>query len=202
LCRLSTLILNSNQLTCITFESPGCGFLKLQSLSLNQNLIRSWRSINTLSLLSALKYLRVKQNPIVETEKPFEARQQVIARIPQLTSLEGSEVSIKERHLAECYYLKRYASEWVAAGASTENSSSQQAREFHFSHPLYSALVRGWCLSVYCHILSFIADLCGHYYQVIFRCVFFLYSFLLLHQHSDWLVTTTLYISCILGIHQ
>jgi hypothetical protein len=84
----------------------------------------------------------VKQNPIVETEKPFEARQQVIARIPQLTSLEGSEVSIKERHLAECYYLKRYASEWVAAGASTENSSSQQAREFHFSHPLYSALVR------------------------------------------------------------
>ena len=59
-------------------------------------------------------------------------------------------MSVKERHLAERYYLKRYASEWVATGANREDSSSQQAREFHHIHPVYSALVRGQCTVYVC----------------------------------------------------
>ncbi|XP_062502907.1 tubulin-specific chaperone E-like isoform X2 [Corticium candelabrum] len=139
---LSTLILNSNSLREVVLESSDCGFSNLQAVSLTRNHIDSWQSINALSLLSSLRSLRVKQNPLFGREQPFEARQQIIARIPQLTHLEGSKVSKKERQLAELYYLKRYANDWVTAGANRLGSTRQQTAEFHQLHPIYAALVK------------------------------------------------------------
>lgn len=139
--KLQTLSLNDNNLTEVTFESlRGANqpqpFQALKALSLYHNKIMGWNSLNEINTLPSLIDLRFKNNPLLEGDTPFNSRQLVIARVGQLTALNGSEVPKVERQIAQQYYLKRYASWWVSSNTKAESKAA-----FELEHPRYSHLV-------------------------------------------------------------
>lgn len=61
------------------------------------------------------------------------------------------QVSLRERQLAERYYIKQYAREWVVSG--TSNSAREQ---FLMEHPTFPKLINSMCLCV-CICVAFCA---------------------------------------------
>lgn len=141
---LRTLILNENKFGAVFFPCTDghTYFPSLESLSLGMTCIDSWSSINSIATLPSLCKLKFKNCPLVDADPPLQVRQLIVARIGQLTSLNGSTITRQERQTAEWCYLKRYITEWVR---SRENDTSQQ--EFAKLHPRYTQLAKFYNLS-------------------------------------------------------
>ncbi|KAJ7377274.1 hypothetical protein OS493_030085 [Desmophyllum pertusum] len=150
--RLNSLILNDNGLTGVELgnkvqdEQDGAPlFPALESLSLGNNRITEIQSINELNRLPSLTGLRFKGNPLFQAETTFESRQELLARLPSLSSLNGSPVNPKERETAERAHLKKYATSWINAGGNTaerENGGHRLKPEFVELHPRYEELIK------------------------------------------------------------
>lgn len=85
---------------------PAGPFATLSVLSLNDNSMADWGSVDVLNSFPSLTTLRMVRNPVVEEAGPSRARQTIIARVQRLTRLNNSEVRLRERIDAEKLYLR------------------------------------------------------------------------------------------------
>ena len=140
---LTTLILNNNQLPDISqppFTEDSNHFPSLSSLSLRDNRIERWHTVDFLNSHFQLEELRIKNNPVVSSISPQQARQFVIARVATLTSLNNSPVPAAERSDAERYYLSTFSRQWVEA--CDESGCVPSTHAFRREHPRYLLLVQ------------------------------------------------------------
>ena len=141
--KLTTLVLNNNQLPDISqapFVEESRHFPSLYSLSLRDNRIERWHTIDFLNSHFQLEELRIKNNPVVSSVSPQQARQFIIARVATLTLLNNSPVPVAERNDAERYYLSTFSRQWVEACDESGNVPSTHA--FRREHPRYLLLVQ------------------------------------------------------------
>jgi len=136
LTKLQKLILNSNQLTKaeIPPDEADVPFKSLKSLSLSDNLINEWHSINILNDLPSVTEFRFRDNPICQGKTGFELRQELIARLENVKILNGSEVAERERKTAEMAYIKTYSTNYYKARREDTISN------FNIAHPKYQKL--------------------------------------------------------------
>ena len=83
-----------------------------------------------------LKELRMRSNPLNESDRETSIRQQVIARIGGLKMFNRSEIKSQERKGAEIDYMKKFGKEWLSY---CEKKEENQA--FIKQHPRYLTLV-------------------------------------------------------------
>ncbi|GLD99409.1 hypothetical protein PINS_up008128 [Pythium insidiosum] len=136
---LKQLVLNNNRISTLATGSDAslpAAFQALMALSLNDNLIDSWTSIDALNTLPTLAALRFLRNPLTAQLGAGEARMIIVARAAYLQAFNASPIATKERSDAEQLYLKRILYELAAVGdAAVERRSAILA-----SHPRYHSL--------------------------------------------------------------
>ncbi|CAG0887984.1 unnamed protein product [Darwinula stevensoni] len=108
--RLTSLNLSRTQIQDLPIAPPM--FQSLKFLCLAKNNISTWESIDKLCELKNLESLVFYGNPVCQLQSEENTRQEIIARISSLTSLNRSEIPKKERAGAEIDYLKRYGKLW------------------------------------------------------------------------------------------
>ncbi|XP_012277540.1 tubulin-specific chaperone E isoform X2 [Orussus abietinus] len=138
---LEYLNLNSNKINKIHFPTNNPTektnlFPALKQLHISGNNISEWQSISELEKLVSLKDLKFRENPILKNESIETGRQIIIAKISNLKSLNGTEVSCEERRGAEYDYLKLFGPQWIQC-----ESNPEARQEFIKNHPRYPALV-------------------------------------------------------------
>lgn len=132
---LSQLLLNGNRIVTLAGNAqPVSVFQKLTTLSLSENLVDSWTSIDALNAFPLLDTLRFSKNPLTVQMSVGEARMLVVARTDRLAVFNGSPVRQKERKEAEQLYLKRILHE--LAVISEDQIDRQRVLTVHprFSH--------------------------------------------------------------------
>ncbi|KAI9919688.1 hypothetical protein PsorP6_017685 [Peronosclerospora sorghi] len=134
---LKKLFLNENRIVSLVLdtEKPLKGFQQLTSLSLSDNLVESWTSIDALSAFPLLDTLRFSKNPLTTQISVGEARLLLIARTDHIAVLNASHVRDTERKEAEQLYLKRILHEL----AVVDNDTNERDRVLR-AHPRYSRL--------------------------------------------------------------
>ncbi|XP_052768740.1 tubulin-specific chaperone E-like isoform X1 [Mya arenaria] len=145
---LHTLIVSDNKIPRVFFDSNGSFstelFPKLRCLTINNNLVNEWESINELNKLASLEDLRIKSNPLMESATEQTVRQLLIAKLKHLKMCNRTEVANDERKGAEIDYLKRFGPEWVKSGGHQDLNVSKPSQEFVKQHPRYADLVSIW----------------------------------------------------------
>src|SRR5690554_3473788 len=96
-------MVNDNLIELIPSSST---FTCLESLSISSNRIHSWESIVSMDRFPQLSTLRFSGNPLNKEYPTSVFRLLIIARLPKLSSLNGSLVRPAERNDAEKFYLK------------------------------------------------------------------------------------------------
>ncbi|KAM4772644.1 tubulin-specific chaperone E [Rhinophrynus dorsalis] len=145
--RLTQLIVSNNKISLITFPDVQFGhnttmFSSLNSLSIDDNNISQWATINELNKLECLQSLKCQNNPLMDLEKnPETIRQLVIAKIANLKVLNKTEILPQERKGAELDYRKMYANDWLKAGGSQNPELNNPSVEFLMDHPRYNDLL-------------------------------------------------------------
>ncbi|KAJ1878881.1 hypothetical protein LPJ57_003157 [Coemansia sp. RSA 486] len=112
---LRVLNLRLNPLT--TLDIKPSQFPSMHTLNLSHTQIDSWPTIDTLTNISTLRALNVLHTPLTASD----VRYQIISRLPQITKLDGTVITEKERTEMERYYLVQCA--------RSVGSSEQQALE-------------------------------------------------------------------------
>ncbi|KAH3756611.1 tubulin-folding cofactor E [Pelomyxa schiedti] len=111
---LHTLFLSNNSISSVVWKGvvllpqkpASAPFSHLEELSIAQNNITSWNSIDQLDLFPSLTRLRLTGNPVLQrhqhqTLTTAAARSLVIARLPKLNVLNGSQITVTEKSRAE-----------------------------------------------------------------------------------------------------
>ncbi|KAF9520014.1 hypothetical protein BS47DRAFT_1387630 [Hydnum rufescens UP504] len=105
--RFPKLTLSTNILNEIPPYNNTLGTIPLRKLVLTSNNISSWDSVDAIhQWCPSLETLSLHDNPLSKVNGSH-PRQCIVARIPTLTSLDGSGVSPSERQDAELYYLSQ-----------------------------------------------------------------------------------------------
>ncbi|KAG0256650.1 hypothetical protein BG011_004377 [Mortierella polycephala] len=116
--KLESLDLSENKIGNITAPQDASDFKQLTSLQLSDNVVDNWTSIDCLGLYSSLRQLWIVNNPFAQKSLEgqnssssigSDTRTSLIARMGQIDSLNGSEITKKNRIDAELYYLKNVA---------------------------------------------------------------------------------------------
>ena len=122
-------------------------FYALKSLSVNDNKIGDWASVDAIDNFPGVEMLRLQHNPI-NTDIGISSsilRQTIIARIGSLKSLNGGEVRSTERADAEKLYIKRILQEYVKTQPTSDPSIpvnlSHCLKDIIPVHPRASALL-------------------------------------------------------------
>ena len=143
---LEVLVISDNPLGDVSFPGDIMEdsdiFPRLKSLGLMNTMISSWDSINQLNRLQVLGVLTLKSCSLVSGMSQYDARQELIARIAKCGTLNGSEVTVKERVAAERAYIKKYGQEFLASGGNTNISQSNIDSKFSIKHPNYVSLLQ------------------------------------------------------------
>ncbi|KAG7387878.1 hypothetical protein PHYPSEUDO_013529 [Phytophthora pseudosyringae] len=134
---LNQLILNENRLVTLVAdaEKPVTAFQKLTTLSLSDNLVDSWTSIDALNAFPQLDTLRFSKNPLTTQMSLGEARMLVVARTDRIAVFNASPVREKERKEAEQLYLKRILHELAVIGDGKDERERVLA-----AHPRFTRL--------------------------------------------------------------
>ncbi|CDW74583.1 UNKNOWN [Stylonychia lemnae] len=88
------------------------GFNDLYMVTMEDNLINSWRSFDALNEFKRITHLRCSGNPIYEQAGTL-SRQQVTARLQFLKNLNGSAIEEGERKDAEIIYMKKSYEDYI-----------------------------------------------------------------------------------------
>lgn len=143
LVNLKQLVVNGNDISTLvttTSENSTAGvveaFQQLRALSISDNRIDSWTSIDALNQYPQLDTLRFTRNPLIAQMGAGEVRMIIIARTDFIAGINGSGVRAKERQDAEQMYLKRILHELAAVG---DGNAEDQSRVLA-SHPRFSRL--------------------------------------------------------------
>lgn len=138
LVNLKQLVVNDNDIsTLVTVGGVPQVFRQLRALSICDNRIDSWTSIDALNQYEQLDTLRFTRNPLIAHMGAGEVRMIIIARSDFVASINGSGVRAKERQDAEQMYLKRILHELAAVGDG--NNTEDQSRVLT-SHPRFNRL--------------------------------------------------------------
>lgn len=134
--RLKKMYLGSNLLTEIArySEENRPGFGALETLFLSDNALGSWADVDALHHLQGLKEVRVSGCKFLEKLDMVASRLSVIARLPNVTRLNGSAVTNKERVDAEIGYL----------GEILTESVGKEVREVEAKHPQFQRLLKSY----------------------------------------------------------
>ena len=108
---LKRLTVSKNRIREI-YHRPG--FYDLYMITMEDNLISSWKSFDALNEFKKINSIRCGGNPVIDTTGP-PARNTVIARLQFLKTINGSEIDIGERKDAELHYLKSSYVEYIQA---------------------------------------------------------------------------------------
>lgn len=133
---------------------PSVYFLQLKSLQLSGSQIEKWQGLDGLSLFSQLEALRFRRCPLLSSLGTGEARAVTIARIANLTKLNASNITPKERIEVERRYVSTVAcqllqlpQEIVPGQSSVEGSivetpaASPAREEFLKGHKAFAPLM-------------------------------------------------------------
>ncbi|EUB55448.1 Tubulin-specific chaperone E [Echinococcus granulosus] len=134
--RLTSLVLNVNRIREVHLPRDVVLFPSMTQLAIRDNLISDWKSVNAMAQLPSLTNLIISQNPIFASTTPETARQELIARLPRLKSLNRQEIERDERRGAELDFLKRYGKVW----AETERQDEEARRAFKEEYPGFEQL--------------------------------------------------------------
>ncbi|CAI5720474.1 unnamed protein product [Peronospora effusa] len=134
---LNQLVLNGNRIVTLVVENdrPVTEFQKLTTLSLSENLVDSWTSIDELNAFPLLATLRFSNNPLTTQMSLGEVRMLVIARTDHISVFNASPVREKERTEAEQLYLKRVLHKLANIG-----EDENERKRVLVAHPRYMRL--------------------------------------------------------------
>lgn len=127
--RLYKLKLGSNRITSINYSRRVVMFQpSLTTLDLTSNDIRDWDVIDALpATVPGLRHLQILHNPIYQSTSPSGVRYPpgeismlIIARLPQLQTLNLSRITEKDRLQAETFYLFQIGKELSLAPQEEE----------------------------------------------------------------------------------
>ena len=104
-------------------------FSQLVKLTVRENLLKDWGSINSLFWLPSLQHLVITNNPIMK-EKHTEDF--TVAKLKSLKTINRSIVDEEERKNAEIFYWKKFSSDYL---------ETKNLLEFEAHHPSYAELV-------------------------------------------------------------
>lgn len=93
-------------------------------------------TINELNKIKNLEEIRMKSNPLNDSDRPTNLRQMMIARVGGLKMYNRTVVSGRERKGAEIDYMKKYGNLWFESIEQKSNNHS-----FHREHPRYAKLI-------------------------------------------------------------
>ncbi|KAH0583677.1 hypothetical protein H2248_009291 [Termitomyces sp. 'cryptogamus'] len=114
---LQRLVLTSNSIDAIPFPGPQQCCLGVQHLSLSHNKIQEWYDIDALSSwFPGLEVLTLSGNPLTSQSHVRHSRAFTVSKIPTLMTLDGAEITHRERIDSEILYLS-----FVAHEAGSEN---------------------------------------------------------------------------------
>ncbi|KAI9982665.1 hypothetical protein PInf_008642 [Phytophthora infestans] len=102
---LSQLFLHGNQIVTLVADVKPTSFQQLTTLSLSENLVDSWTSIDALNAFPLLDTLRFSKNPLTTQMSLGEGRLLFVARPDHIAVFNASPVREKERKEAEQLYL-------------------------------------------------------------------------------------------------
>ncbi|KAI9982646.1 hypothetical protein PInf_008618 [Phytophthora infestans] len=132
---LSQLFLHGNRIVTLVADVKPTSFQQLTTLSLSENLVDSWTSIDALNAYPLLDTLRFSKNPLTTQMSLGEARLLVVARTDHIAVFNASPVREKERKEAEQLYLKRILHEVAVIGEDTTEYGRVLA-----AHPRFTRL--------------------------------------------------------------
>ncbi|KAF4027387.1 Ubiquitin-like domain [Phytophthora infestans] len=132
---LSQLFLHGNRIVTLVADVKPTSFQQLTTLSLSENLVDSWTSIDALNAYPLLDTLRFSKNPLTTQMSLGEARLLVVARTDHIAVFNASPVREKERKEAEQLYLKRILHELAVIGEDTTEYGRVLA-----AHPRFTRL--------------------------------------------------------------
>jgi Leucine-rich repeat (LRR) protein len=166
---LEHFMLNDNDIADISMETvDGSCFTKLRSLQLAGTSIASWRDLDGIRSFKSLESLRFRNTPLTRSMGAGEARSITIARIPNLTYLNASPISSKERVEAERRYVSSVARDLLLADEKEPvlalHPRFQQLAELHKDSMVTSATAVGGgpaMQPVNVTIRSMVADSCS-----------------------------------------
>ncbi|KAL3885866.1 hypothetical protein ACJMK2_025897 [Sinanodonta woodiana] len=106
---LENMVMINVNIESIVVDGPHCDvFSKLVALNISKTNLGSWEEIDKLDLFPSLQDVRLWDIPFLEEVSEKERRQFIIARLPKLTRLNGSEVTKAEREDAERAFIRHY----------------------------------------------------------------------------------------------
>eukprot|EP00559_Dactyliosolen_fragilissimus_P004090 CAMPEP_0184859844 /NCGR_PEP_ID=MMETSP0580-20130426/4816_1 /TAXON_ID=1118495 /ORGANISM="Dactyliosolen fragilissimus" /LENGTH=732 /DNA_ID=CAMNT_0027356691 /DNA_START=216 /DNA_END=2414 /DNA_ORIENTATION=- len=118
---LETLLLCDNPIPSISYskseeqEGETKEFATLKAIEITGTKMSSWISVDTLATFPSLEYVRFKNNPVSASIGTAEARSTIIARLPQISILNGSTITERERIESERRYVSNIAREILLA---------------------------------------------------------------------------------------
>jgi len=131
--KLNELVLNDNQIQFVVpadNEPQQVEFSSMELLQLAGNDIKAWTDIDAIASFSSLTALRFRNNPITSVIGGGEARSTLIARLPNITELNSSGITEKERVESERRYVASVARELLTLsqgeGKETNHPQSSQ----------------------------------------------------------------------------
>lgn len=136
--KLESLSLNHNPLTSASAPFPCVTLLQIHGTSL-----ANWSDIDALSSIPHLSSLRIGGCPVTAGLSAWEARAAIVARLPNITKVNGSPVSARERAEAEKTYLRTIAREAMLA-LKAGVSNEEWERTVQKIHPQYKRLTELW----------------------------------------------------------
>eukprot|EP00124_Ichthyophonus_hoferi_P003767 Ihof_evm8s351 gene=Ihof_evmTU8s351 len=138
--RLTTLICGGNPFKTILPSPSQSGFSSLTHLSLAHNVIDKWEYVAHLNSLSALVNLRYTDSPVtLETGSANDVRSTLIAILPGIAILNGSEISAVERREAELWYLKTHGPAYALIANLPPDHEAHVT--FYRDHPAFARLM-------------------------------------------------------------
>ncbi|KAI7835180.1 hypothetical protein BX661DRAFT_176256 [Kickxella alabastrina] len=134
---LRLLNVRGNPISNITLDFSTVCFPQLHTLNLSHTLLAQWSAVDSLLGVASLRTLAIVSTPLTAKDMA----PQIIARLPQITKLDGSMITSDERTEMERYYLalcSRSTTTTTTAGAQETGSLlvDRMAAEFPRIHEL------------------------------------------------------------------
>ena len=131
---LEILILDDNPIPFISMakDSSQSEFKTLNNLQIAGSTITQWSGIDCIANFSSLTTLRFRKCPLTDAIGTGEARAGTIARIPQITHLNASQITEKERIESERRYVSVVSREMLKDFNESDSNAASSERELIF----------------------------------------------------------------------
>ncbi len=138
---LEEFILDDNPIPSVSMsrESSDKEFKTLNNLNIAGSTISEWSGIESIANFSSLTTLRFRKCPLTDAIGTGEARAGTIARIPQLTQLNASQITVKERLESERRYVSVVSREILRI--SDDDTSPTEREKIMKKYPRFDELM-------------------------------------------------------------